>query len=216
MEPRRSPQSHPSHPPPPSGPPRQSSSLGDATTPRPSKKNSASGPTAQPPASSRNTPPLQQKPKGHVHVVLASGATRPHKRVSSGKVPSNTKTTPTKPTVGSHDNLKRLASSSRTHSTASLKKNLSQTVLKRNHSSTDVAKRAKPAAAPTQQAQAKKSTLVHFEIGADLDDGWEEASSTASPAVSRSASRPSSRQSTKHSASNSRPESPLAQRSPSF
>jgi hypothetical protein len=151
-----------------------------------------------------STPPHHGKLKPQKHVVGGGG--RIHARVPSTK--SMHAALKAHPKASSHDNLKKLG---RNASTTHIKKNSSHVSLKRNQSSSDVGKRAKsPHANPN-----KKASAVHFEIGdhdveqdpeeVDDGDGWEEASSTASPALSRSASRPNS---AKHSANNSEPQSP--------
>ena len=103
---------------------------------------------------------------------------------------------------GSHENLKKLP---RNSSTTSLKKNASHTTLKRNRSAADVEKRPKSSEGGGGK---KRPASVHFEIG-DNDDGWEEASSSASPVLSRTASR-SGQSSFKPSANNSEHPSPLS------
>jgi hypothetical protein len=94
---------------------------------------------------------------------------------------------------GSHTDLKKLAKGGGSSATT-LKKNISQSSLKRNRSAADVTKRIK-------ESQSKDKG-VHFEIGDTEQEDWEEASSTASPALSRPASA-------KASASNSEPQSPV-------
>jgi len=138
------------------------------------------------------TPPQHGRAKTQKHVV---GGGRVHARVPSSK--GLNKLTKAHGNDGSHDNLKKLA---RNSSGTNLKKNNSHVSLKRNRSSADVPKRPKPS-----EGQVKRTASVHFEIG-DQEDGWEEASSSASPALSRSASRHSS---AKPSASNSQPQSPV-------
>ena len=151
---------------------------------------------------SLSTSPGQGKQKSSKHVV---GGTRNHTRVPSSK--GLHKLAKAHGNEGSHTDLKKLAKIS--SSTTTLKKNSSHVSLKRNRSSVDVTKRPK-----SSHGLNKRPTSVHFEIGdtdgQDQEDGWEEASSSASPALSRSVSRPSSNQSSaKPSANSSQPQSPI-------
>lgn len=161
-----------------------------------------------------STPPQHHKSKGaskHAHVV---GGSRLHSRVPStkGLHKSHSKVHANDYTL-SHPDLRKLGK----HAASSTNlKNVSHSNLKRNRSSADVPiTRSRSDSGHTGN---KKATGVHFEIGdsntedADADaDGWEEASSTASPTLSRSgqsSARPGA--SANNSRSHSAPQSPTA------
>ncbi|KAL3422032.1 hypothetical protein PVAG01_06188 [Phlyctema vagabunda] len=153
---------------------------------------------------SLSSTPSQQKNKGtQKHVV---GKHNHHTRVPSSKGLHKHH----HGGGGSHTDLKKAGAS-----TTNLKKNGSHVSLRRNRSTADVTTKARP----KSSAGHKRPNSVHFEIGAQLaaevEDGWEEASSSASPALSRSASRLGSAQSSsKPSANNSQPHSPTESQHP--
>lgn len=145
------------------------------------------------------------------HPGESHATAKPHRRAASpGTSPGASSMKPT----GGEGNL------SRNGSTTSLKKNHSHVSLKRNKSHVEVKK-------PKSSGQLKRShsqpgvnkralnrTSVHFDLGNDgTDDGWTEASGSASPNLSRTGSvggASSGRSSAKPhaSADNSRTQSP--------
>jgi hypothetical protein len=188
-----------------------------------------------------NTPPTLHKTQGsRTHVVGAGAGARLHKRVPSyGK--GLQKLTKAHPEGNAHskaqrrsasaatspetESMKRISSEqklSRNGSTTSLKKNSSHVSLKRNRSHVEV-RRPKSAGQLKRSASEKginhnkgnNRTSVHFDLGdEEQEEGWTEASGSASPNLSRSGSiggASSGRSSAKPpaSAENSHPHSPV-------
>ncbi|RDL37204.1 uncharacterized protein BP5553_04637 [Venustampulla echinocandica] len=138
-------------------------------------------------------------PKAQKHVVQHHhGGLRTHTRVPSSKtVPKLSRAHD----QGSLTDLKKAAvrNSSATNLT---KRHTPSSALKRNRSSADIPRRPRsPKSRSSDEAKAKakkKVATVQFELGdeqeqddedADAAEGWEEASSSASPALSRTVSR---------------------------
>lgn len=155
----------------------------------------AGGAPAQAPAAQGPKPPKAQK-----HVVSHHhGGPRTHSRVPSSK------TVPKLPKGYDQTSLADLKKAAVRNSSATnlTKRNTPSAALKRNRSSADIPRRPRsPKSRTSDEAKAKekkkkKFATVQFELGdeqeqdedADAAEGWEEASSTASPALSRTVSR---------------------------